>query len=184
MPTQTCVRDWLCWLVWTYLYLQYSLATCLYSYHIRISYFVFKSLNSCRPASVAWLQLTFVCSVATLADTWEQGRDSCVFYSLLTSNYFCNPLSFPTIVLADNDDDADWWLPTSSSSSSLSNPWTTHLWSEPLRNYKVQSTGGQKQWYLLSLFIGDAVRDVPLCKHLAKRMPCPGTGPLPPPQPR
>ncbi|XP_023170643.1 uncharacterized protein LOC111599277 [Drosophila hydei] len=57
-------------------------------------------------------------------------------------------------------------------------------WSEVLRNYKVQSTGGLKQWYLLSLFIGDAVRDVPLCKHLAKRMPCPGAGPLPPPQPR
>lgn len=50
-------------------------------------------------------------------------------------------------------------------------------------NYKVQSTG-MKQWYLLSLFIGDAVRDVPLCHLLAKRMPCPGTGPLPPPQPR
>lgn len=62
---------------------------------------------------------------------------------------------------------------------------TAHApWAEVLRNYKVQSTGGMKQWYLLSLFIGDAVRDVPLCKHLAKRMPCPGTGPLPPPQPR
>ncbi|KAH8315732.1 uncharacterized protein [Drosophila kikkawai] len=58
-------------------------------------------------------------------------------------------------------------------------------WSEVLRNYKVQpGIGGMKQWYLLSLFIGDAVRDVPLCKHLAKRMPCPGVGPLPPPQPR
>ncbi|XP_022208416.2 uncharacterized protein LOC111064886 [Drosophila obscura] len=59
-------------------------------------------------------------------------------------------------------------------------------WSEVLSNYKVQSSndGGMKQWYLLSLFIGDAVRDVPLCKHLAKRMPCPGVGPLPPPQPR
>ncbi|KRF85278.1 uncharacterized protein Dvir_GJ26392 [Drosophila virilis] len=57
-------------------------------------------------------------------------------------------------------------------------------WSEVLRNYKVQSTDGFKQWYLLSVFIGDAVRDVPLCKHLAKRMPCPGTGPLPLPQPR
>ncbi|XP_016983180.1 uncharacterized protein LOC108047492 [Drosophila rhopaloa] len=58
-------------------------------------------------------------------------------------------------------------------------------WSEVLRNYKVQSgVSGMKQWYLLSLFIGDAVRDVPLCKHLAKRMPCPGVGPLPPPQPR
>ncbi|XP_030372503.1 uncharacterized protein LOC115622635 isoform X2 [Scaptodrosophila lebanonensis] len=56
-------------------------------------------------------------------------------------------------------------------------------WAEVLSNYKVQSTG-MKQWYLLSLFIGDAVRDVPLCKHLAKRMPCPGVGPLPPPQPR
>ncbi|XP_011187600.2 uncharacterized protein Slc9a3r1_3 [Zeugodacus cucurbitae] len=56
-------------------------------------------------------------------------------------------------------------------------------WNEILRNYRVQSTG-MKQWYLLSLFIGDAVRDVPLCRHLAKRMPCPGVGPLPPPQPR
>ncbi|XP_017089530.2 uncharacterized protein [Drosophila bipectinata] len=58
-------------------------------------------------------------------------------------------------------------------------------WSEVLSNYKVQpGIGGMKQWYLLSLFIGDATRDVPLCKHLAKRMPCPGVGPLPPPQPR
>ncbi|XP_073837768.1 uncharacterized protein [Musca autumnalis] len=56
-------------------------------------------------------------------------------------------------------------------------------WSEIFSNYKVQSTG-MKQWYLLSLFIGDAVRDVPLCRLLAKRMPCPGVGPLPPPQPR
>lgn len=32
---------------------------------------------------------------------------SCVYYPILTSNYFCNPLSFPTIVLADNDDDDD-----------------------------------------------------------------------------
>ncbi|KAI8122119.1 hypothetical protein FF38_05692 [Lucilia cuprina] len=56
-------------------------------------------------------------------------------------------------------------------------------WQEVFSNYKVQSTG-MKQWYLLSLFIGDAVRDVPLCHLLAKRMPCPGTGPLPPPQPR
>ncbi|XP_036327463.1 uncharacterized protein LOC118740077 [Rhagoletis pomonella] len=56
-------------------------------------------------------------------------------------------------------------------------------WNEILRNYRVQSTG-MKQWYLLSLYIGDAVRDVPLCRHLAKRMPCPGVGPLPPPQPR
>ncbi|XP_067613055.1 uncharacterized protein [Eurosta solidaginis] len=56
-------------------------------------------------------------------------------------------------------------------------------WNEVFRNYRVQSTG-MKQWYLLSLFIGDAVRDVPLCRHLAKRMPCPVIGPLPPPQPR
>ncbi|ALC45013.1 CG7330 [Drosophila busckii] len=62
---------------------------------------------------------------------------------------------------------------------------TAHAaWAEVLSNYKVQSTEGMKQWYLLSLFIGDAVRDVPLCKHLAKRLPCPGVGPLPPPQPR
>ncbi|KAH8373446.1 hypothetical protein KR009_007294 [Drosophila setifemur] len=58
-------------------------------------------------------------------------------------------------------------------------------WSEVLSNYKVQpGIGGIKQWYLLSLFIGDATRDPLLCKHLAKRMPCPGVGPLPPPQPR
>ncbi|XP_055856341.1 uncharacterized protein LOC129919482 [Episyrphus balteatus] len=44
-------------------------------------------------------------------------------------------------------------------------------WQEILRNYKVQSTG-MKQWYLLSVFIGDYIRDVPLCKHLAKRLPC------------
>ncbi|KAL9905911.1 uncharacterized protein ACN427_004531 [Glossina fuscipes fuscipes] len=56
-------------------------------------------------------------------------------------------------------------------------------WPQVFSNYKVQSTG-TKQWYLLSVFIGDAVRDVPLCRLLAKRMPCPNVGPLPPPQPR
>uniref|UniRef100_A0A1A9V445 Uncharacterized protein n=1 Tax=Glossina austeni TaxID=7395 RepID=A0A1A9V445_GLOAU len=55
-------------------------------------------------------------------------------------------------------------------------------WPQVFSNYKVQSTG-TKQWYLLSVFIGDAVRDVPLCRLLAKRMPCPNVGPLPPPQP-
>lgn len=55
-------------------------------------------------------------------------------------------------------------------------------WPEILRNYKVQSTG-MKQWYLLSVFIGDVIRDVPLCKHLAKRLQCGTDGPeqfLPP----
>lgn len=99
----------------------------------------------------------------------------CVYYPLLISNYFCNPLSLPTIVPDDDDDDGD-----DDGTYNISFGYPT----QPLRNYKVQSTGGMKQWYLLSLFIGDAVRDVPLCKHLAKRMPCPGTGPLPPPQPR
>lgn len=37
----------------------------------------------------------------------EERLGSCVYYPILTSNYFCNPLSFPTIVLADNDDDDD-----------------------------------------------------------------------------
>lgn len=93
-------------------------------------------------------------------------------------------------MLADNDDDDDAgaapddWLMAANVALDAALASTHHWKTEPLRNYKVQSTGGQKQWYLLSLFIGDAVRDVPLCKHLAKRMPCPGTGPLPPPQPR
>lgn len=39
------------------------------------------------------------------------------------------------------------------------------------RNYKVQSTG-MKQWYLLSVFLGDVIRDVPLCKQLAKHLDC------------
>ncbi|CAD7082768.1 unnamed protein product [Hermetia illucens] len=44
-------------------------------------------------------------------------------------------------------------------------------WTEILRNYKVQSTG-MKQWYLLSVFLGDVIRNVPLCKQLAKRLEC------------
>uniref|UniRef100_A0A336KEK5 CSON008555 protein n=1 Tax=Culicoides sonorensis TaxID=179676 RepID=A0A336KEK5_CULSO len=44
-------------------------------------------------------------------------------------------------------------------------------WVDILRNYKTQSTG-TKQWYLLSVFLGDVIRDVQLCKQLAKRLPC------------
>ncbi|KAG4071259.1 hypothetical protein HA402_003963 [Bradysia odoriphaga] len=44
-------------------------------------------------------------------------------------------------------------------------------WSNILRNYKNQSSG-MKQWYLLSVFLGDVIRDVPLCKKLAKRLRC------------
>lgn len=39
------------------------------------------------------------------------------------------------------------------------------------RNYKIQR-GGMKQWYLLSVFLGDVIRDPSLCKRLAKRIPC------------
>lgn len=39
------------------------------------------------------------------------------------------------------------------------------------RNYKIQR-GGMKQWYLLSVFLGDVIRDPTLCKRLAKRIPC------------
>jgi len=44
-------------------------------------------------------------------------------------------------------------------------------WNSILRNYKNQSSG-MKQWYLLSVFLGDVIRDVPLCKKLAKRLRC------------
>ncbi|XP_031623565.1 uncharacterized protein LOC116340941 [Contarinia nasturtii] len=44
-------------------------------------------------------------------------------------------------------------------------------WLDILRNYKIQR-GGMKQWYLLSVFIGDVIRDPTLCKRLAKRIPC------------
>lgn len=44
-------------------------------------------------------------------------------------------------------------------------------WSDILSNYKVQSNG-MKQWYLLSVFVGDEIRDAGLCKHLAKRLAC------------
>ncbi|KAL7033723.1 hypothetical protein ACKWTF_007694 [Chironomus riparius] len=44
-------------------------------------------------------------------------------------------------------------------------------WSDILSNYKVQSNG-MKQWYLLSVFIGDEVRDPALCKQLSKRLAC------------
>ena len=38
-------------------------------------------------------------------------------------------------------------------------------------NYKSQSTG-MKEWYLLSVFLGDVIRDANLCKQLAKRLTC------------
>jgi len=44
-------------------------------------------------------------------------------------------------------------------------------WIDILRNYKIQRSG-MKQWYLLSVFIGDVIRDPTLCKRLAKRIPC------------
>lgn len=39
------------------------------------------------------------------------------------------------------------------------------------RNYKVRASG-MKQWYLLSVFIGDYIRDVQFCKQLSKRLAC------------
>ncbi|XP_058832840.1 uncharacterized protein LOC131690819 [Topomyia yanbarensis] len=44
-------------------------------------------------------------------------------------------------------------------------------WSDILKNYKVRATG-MKQWYLLSVFIGDYIRDVQFCKQLSKRLAC------------
>jgi len=44
-------------------------------------------------------------------------------------------------------------------------------WSDILSNYKTQSNG-MKQWYLLSVFIGDEIRDAALCKQLSKRLAC------------
>ncbi|XP_053676292.1 uncharacterized protein LOC128726504 [Anopheles nili] len=44
-------------------------------------------------------------------------------------------------------------------------------WDDILNNYKAQSTG-MKQWYLLSVFLGDYLRDVQFCKQLAKRLDC------------
>ncbi|XP_065086667.1 uncharacterized protein LOC135708472 [Ochlerotatus camptorhynchus] len=44
-------------------------------------------------------------------------------------------------------------------------------WNEILKNYKVR-TSGMKQWYLLSVFIGDYIRDVQFCKQLSKRLAC------------
>ncbi|XP_062709837.1 uncharacterized protein LOC109419680 [Aedes albopictus] len=44
-------------------------------------------------------------------------------------------------------------------------------WNDILKNYKVRASG-MKQWYLLSVFIGDYIRDVQFCKQLAKRLAC------------
>ncbi|XP_049539424.1 uncharacterized protein LOC125953721 [Anopheles darlingi] len=44
-------------------------------------------------------------------------------------------------------------------------------WDDILKNYKSQSNG-MKQWYLLSVFLGDYLRDVQFCKQLAKRLDC------------
>ncbi|XP_055627952.1 uncharacterized protein LOC129769604 [Toxorhynchites rutilus septentrionalis] len=44
-------------------------------------------------------------------------------------------------------------------------------WDDILKNYKVRATG-MKQWYLLSVFIGDYIQDVQFCKQLAKRLAC------------
>jgi hypothetical protein len=44
-------------------------------------------------------------------------------------------------------------------------------WTDILSNYKIQSNG-MKQWYLLSVFIGDEIRDPMLCKQLSKRLAC------------
>uniref|UniRef100_A0A182NH82 Uncharacterized protein n=1 Tax=Anopheles dirus TaxID=7168 RepID=A0A182NH82_9DIPT len=44
-------------------------------------------------------------------------------------------------------------------------------WEDILKNYKAQTTG-MKQWYLLSVFLGDYLRDVHFCKQLAKRLDC------------
>jgi hypothetical protein len=44
-------------------------------------------------------------------------------------------------------------------------------WNDILRNYKVQSSG-MKQWYLLSVFMGDVLRDAKFCKQLSKRLAC------------
>jgi len=44
-------------------------------------------------------------------------------------------------------------------------------WIDILRNYKSYSDG-TKQWYLLSVFLGEEIKDVHFCKQLAKRLPC------------
>ncbi|CAO1416440.1 unnamed protein product [Diamesa serratosioi] len=44
-------------------------------------------------------------------------------------------------------------------------------WDDILNNYKIQSSG-MKQWYLLSVFMGDVMRDASLCKQMAKRLAC------------
>uniref|UniRef100_A0A1B0D6Q3 Uncharacterized protein n=1 Tax=Phlebotomus papatasi TaxID=29031 RepID=A0A1B0D6Q3_PHLPP len=38
-------------------------------------------------------------------------------------------------------------------------------------NYKIH-TVGMRQWYLLSVFLGDVIRSPTLCKQLSKRLDC------------
>lgn len=154
-------------IIYIYIYLQYL---------FHISDCVFKFLNSCQASPGCPAALDFCLQCGNSAELWRQG---CVYITrYLQVIIFVIRFRFRLLCsLTDGcQPRREYRKKTNSTHGQLS--------TEPLRNYKVQSTGGQKQWYLLSLFIGDAVRDVPLCKHLAKRMPCPGTGPLPPPQPR
>ncbi|XP_059610027.1 uncharacterized protein LOC132257214 [Phlebotomus argentipes] len=44
-------------------------------------------------------------------------------------------------------------------------------WDDILSNYKVHNVG-MRQWYLLSVFLGDVIRSPNLCKQLAKRLDC------------
>ncbi|GAB0095673.1 uncharacterized protein DMENIID0001_110780 [Sergentomyia squamirostris] len=44
-------------------------------------------------------------------------------------------------------------------------------WNDILSNYKVHSVG-MRQWYLLSVFLGDVIRSPSLCKQLSKRLDC------------
>ncbi|XP_055696568.1 uncharacterized protein LOC129797755 [Lutzomyia longipalpis] len=44
-------------------------------------------------------------------------------------------------------------------------------WNDILSNYKIH-TVGMRQWYLLSVFLGDVIRSPNLCKQLAKRLDC------------
>ncbi|XP_055713636.1 uncharacterized protein LOC129807989 [Phlebotomus papatasi] len=44
-------------------------------------------------------------------------------------------------------------------------------WNDILSNYKIH-TVGMRQWYLLSVFLGDVIRSPTLCKQLSKRLDC------------